>query len=229
MRFPSIPTIVVVALLLLFAAQPAASHGEGGIPAQLDHMELEGHAHDALMTVHHGVQDRHHDNLSADHDGLAADHDAIDARLVSIQQRLDLIDVEAQGTHGAVFAGFESTSRALILVRVTDAGDGVGILDGDDFALATRVLPLGGCALVIDGVTSYGQGDYVLEVSPRDDTGCEWRVGDYLSSVVVTWGTKGGSALATVSVPSAPETSEQQADAAASTASSTVLATIPDA
>lgn len=222
--------VSVLAVLVLGASQPAASHGEGGIPAQLDLMRHEAIQHEQATVLAH-------DGLALDHDGLAVDHDvqdvahaqtaarllaietrliqvesrlaSVEARLSALEARLAFLDVSAETAAGAVEG---TTVEALSLVRVTHAGEDLSGLAIEDFAIATRIVPAGECSLEIDAIEAFANGDYVLHLTPVDTAAsCDWGAGDYVASLTVTGSLGEGSVLVRVSVPSGAQSEAQTA------------------
>lgn len=226
---PRAPTILAILLLVLLASRPAVSHGEGGVPAQLDTMYEHALAHNATMVSEHVGLAADHVVMSDALSGLAADHDAqdaahagLEAQLGALADRLDYLDVAAEAGTAAV-GGLppRPPNEALVLLRVTFAGDGVDGLDASAFDIRTRIAPAGECSLEIDDVDAMGDGDYVVAVTPVDEpTACDWAAGDYVSSVVVTSPAgRLGSTLARVTVVASPGSQTGSMSAAQSSTS----------
>lgn len=95
---PRLAIVGLVGALVILAAQPAASHGEGGIPAQLDLMRTEAKTHDAVTATAHNGLAVDHDGQDAALSGLAVDHDVQDAAHAGLGADHDVQD----GAHAAL-------------------------------------------------------------------------------------------------------------------------------
>jgi hypothetical protein len=138
---------------------------------------------------------------------FGAQVDDIQNTVNDIEDKLDVLDVEAIGTEAFADPGEDPVAdipvnNALILVRVTWKGEGISGLTAADFTIATRLVPAGECALEIDEVYTFGSpnGDYGLAVTPIDTEGCDWAAGSYISSLEVSSGGMKGSTLVEVLV-----------------------------
>lgn len=187
-------TLGLASVLGLGIVAPAAVAGDGGVQAKLDEIKelIIGLA--ARMQSDHGAQDTQ----------LVAIGDEV----VNIEDKLDVLQVDAIGNEANADPGEDSAdpfNNANILIRVSFKGEGIADLTEANVQLTTRLVPPGTCALEVDEFNFFGPpaGDYALSVTPVDHptgspeqtTVCDWAAGEYGSSIVVTWNGMSGSTL----------------------------------